>query len=384
MAAANETAMRRPATTDAADHGSAVMICEMVTAWHNTGTVCESSRWADASPPGRRNVARHVCHNCGATVAGDEQFCPTCGTFLGYDEEPTESDQFEEFELGAEPPVVEVGVANSTTVVCPSCGTTNLAGNRHCEECGARLSQGPLPAAPRPAVQATAGVRAVVAIAGLLLGVILIALMFRIFGGGDPTTTTTLATDTTSTTAAPVEVDVLEPLSVTCSVEGIGSFVCNNLIAGPDSLYQINWPQLEADGGQLTITLRFRTAVAISRIDWTNIQNDDIRFRRNYRARALTISSDDTVTDVQADLQNVPGTQEIAFSSLTTFQVTLTVDSVWNAELVDEQVFTELAIADIQVLGRPAVTTGPGPTDPDSTDPTLADPDTTDTTEGDG
>src|SRR5690606_32914342 len=128
-------------------------------------------------------------------VTGDEQFCPTCGTFMGYDDEPTGEDEYERFELGAAPPPRE-------PIICPSCGADNAPGNRHCEECGARLSQGPLPAAPRPAVQATAGVRAVIAIGGLLLGVIIIALLFQLFTGDDEPETTAAADgdETTSTT----------------------------------------------------------------------------------------------------------------------------------------------------------------------------------------
>lgn len=215
-------------------------------------------------------MARHVCPECGATVSGGEQFCPTCGTFLGYPDEPAhehDSNEYEQFELGAAPPPSESAPRRPTTVICPSCGTENSHSNRHCEECGARLSQGPLPTAPRPAVQATAGVRAVVAIGGLLLGVILIALLFQVFGGDDPATTTTLNAESTSTTSAPAEVAILEPLDVTCSVEGIGSFICDNLITGTEALYQINWVDHEASGEVLTITIRFPIAVAITRID---------------------------------------------------------------------------------------------------------------------
>ena len=307
-------------------------------------------------------MARHVCHECGATVNGDEQFCPTCGTFLGYQDEPEADVDYEYFELGETPPPSESpSPRRPAQVVCPSCGFENVATNRHCEECGARLSQGPLPAAPRPAVQATAGVRAVIAIGGLLLGVILIALLFQVFGGDDPSTTTVPVAESTSTTGVPVEVGILEPLDVTCSVEGIGSFVCENLISGSEALYQINWPDHVDSGETLTITIRFRTAVAITRIDWRNITNDDTRFRRNYRARALTISADDSFSDVQADLQNLPGVQEIEFASTNTNQVTMTVDSAWNAEIVEDNVFTELAIDEIQVIGRPATpTTGTG------------------------
>lgn len=331
-------------------------------------------------------MARHVCPECGATVTGDEQFCPTCGTFLGSEEGAGQGEDFEEFELGSAPPP-----ARATGVVtCPSCGASNHPGNRHCEECGARLSQSPLPAAPRPAVQATAGVRAVVAIASLLLGVILIALLFRIFGGDDPSTATTAVTAESSSTTTLVteEPDILDPLSVDCSVEGLGSFVCNNLISGQDTLYQVVWPEVEESGEELTITLRFRTAVAISRIDWRNITGDETRFRRNYRARSLSITADDVNSAVQFELQNLPGVQELTFTSLQTNQVTITVESVWQPDLVEGEVFTELAIDEIQVIGRPATggATSPSTSVPgDTTDTTTTDTttgDTTDTTGG--
>ena len=113
-------------------------------------------------------MASRKCDQCGASVAADEQFCPNCGSFL----DPLEPDaprgrenvisvssdgNYEEFELGAPPPAVERSNPGRGEVTCPSCGANNPANNRHCQECGARLSQGPLPTAPRPAVQATAG-----------------------------------------------------------------------------------------------------------------------------------------------------------------------------------------------------------------------------------
>lgn len=313
-------------------------------------------------------MARHVCPHCGATVTGNEQFCPTCGTFLEYEEDVPVEDDYETFNLGAGPPP-------PSPIICPSCGAENAPGNRHCEECGARLSQGPLPAAPRPAVQATAGVRAVIAIGGLLLGVIIIALLFQVFGGdGESPATTPVAGDTTTTTLQVTEPEVLDPLDVTCSQDGVGEFVCQNLTAGSESLYQVNWEQIETEGDSLTITIRFRSAVAISRIDWTNITNDDTRFQRNYKARALTISSDDSLSDTQIDLQNIPGTQQVDFASLNTHQVTIQVNSAWPAQLIDGQVFSEMAIDEIEVIGRPAANAG-------ATTTTVPDGETTDTTE---
>lgn len=314
-------------------------------------------------------MARHVCPNCGATVSGNEQFCPTCGTFLEYEDEGPGEEEYETFELGAGPPP-----SPRDPVICPSCGADNAPTNRHCEECGARLSQGPLPAAPRPAVQATAGVRAVIAIGGLLLGVIIIALLFQLFGGDDEESPQATAApgDTTSTTLQIAEPAVLDPLDVQCSSEGVGEFVCQNLTSGSDALYQVNWEELEANGETLTITIRFRSAVAISRIDWTNITNDDTRFQRNYKARALTISSDDSLSDTQIDLQNIPGAQQVDFASLNTHQVTIQVNSAWPAQLIDEQVFSEMAIQEIEVIGRPA--------EGGATTPTTEGADTTTTT----
>lgn len=323
-------------------------------------------------------MARHVCPNCGATVTGNEQFCPTCGTYLDHEHEITPEEDYERFELGAGPPP-----AAREPVICPSCGAENAPSNRHCEECGARLSQGPLPAAPRPAVQATAGVRAVIAIGGLLLGVIIIALLFQLFGGDEEGPEAPAATgETTSTTLQVDEPDILDPLDVQCSHEGVGEFVCQNLISGSEALYQVNWEEMEANGETLTITIRFRSAVAISRIDWTNITNDETRFQRNYKARALTISSDDSLSDTQIDLQNIPGTQRVDFASLNTHQVTIEVQSAWPAQLIDGQVFSELAIEEIEVIGRPAEGAGPTTTTVPGGATTTAPEETTTTTGG--
>ena len=66
-------------------------------------------------------------------------------------------DLFEPFELdekppeGAPEPAAETPaplVDDAPMVACPSCGTANPAHNRHCESCGARIAQGPLPVAP--------------------------------------------------------------------------------------------------------------------------------------------------------------------------------------------------------------------------------------------
>ncbi|HEX6219744.1 MAG TPA: zinc ribbon domain-containing protein [Acidimicrobiia bacterium] len=239
---------------------------------------------------------------------------------------------------------------------CPSCGAINPGSNRHCQECGARLRQGPLPTAPRPAVQATAGVRAALAISGLLLGVIHIALFFNIFTGDDPIADP--STTTTSTTlAAPTNPEQIEILEENCNPEGIGGLICANLTNGQfgqGNEYQVNWQDVE---DVVTITLSFREPMAITSIEWTNI-DDLTRFRQNFRASALEISAQDSVTPVVAQLNDEPGTQIIDFSSLSTTQLVIEVVDAHLAEVVEDNSFDELAIDEIVVVGRPVVGTG--------------------------
>lgn len=244
------------------------------------------------------------------------------------------------------------GNGNGAPIACPSCGAVNPANNRHCQECGARLRQGPLPTAPRPAVQATAGVRAALAISGLLLGVILIALFFNIFSGDDPGAVA--STSSTSTTVAQaVETGPIEVLDQTCTPQGISNLICANLTSGNADEYQVSWEET-ADQG-VTIELTFREQMAITQILWTNIE-DETRFRQNYRAQGLTILADDAVAGAHpVRLQDQRGTQQVPFSSLNTIKLTIHIETTYQAEEVEQDIFDELAIVEIEVIGRPVV-----------------------------
>lgn len=360
-------------------------------------------------------MASHTCEHCGSIVAGDEQFCPSCGAFIDPMKTPRQrprrssssdkvisinsdgesrgskgggnrgpSSGYEEFSLD-EPPAPDPrtpaakpagsgnGNGNGGEVACPSCGAANPGSNRHCQECGARLRQGPLPTAPRPAVQATAGVRAALAISGLLLGVILIALFFNIFTGEDPGATA--SSTSTSTTVQQVLPDPapIEVLEENCAPEGIGGLICPNLTNGQfgqGNEYQVNWPEVD---DVVTITLSFREPMAIRQIEWTNI-DDATRFQQNFRASALEISAQDSVTPVVVELNDEPGTQIFEFSSLATTRLVIEVVDVYLAEVIDNNSFDELAIDEIVVIGRPVVgsdgataTTVPGDTGSTST-----------------
>ena len=247
------------------------------------------------------------------------------------------------------------GTSDRGGVSCPSCGASNPPSNRHCQECGARLRQGPLPTAPRPAVQATAGVRAALAISALLFGVVVIALLFNVFNGEAATSSTTLA-ETSTTSAAVQEIGPIEPIGVDCAPPGIGSFICDNLITGTADEYQITFEDL-AEGDNIVIRLTFREGMTVTRIDWSNIE-DPTRFKQNYRAHGIVINAEDALTTFPVQLEDVSGTTEIPFAAIDADWIEITIESAYTAEVTGGNVFTELAIQEITVIGRPSTAEG--------------------------
>ncbi len=325
-------------------------------------------------------MASHTCEQCGSTVAADEQFCPNCGAFndpMKAEGRPvrrpspnrpttpgnvisvSSDGPYEEFSLDEPPPEIGPEAPHQTSspaIECPSCSAVNPANNRHCQECGARLQQGPLPTAPRPAVQATAGVRAALAISGLLLGIILFAVLFNVFSG-DPnadSSTSTTVTDTTQpiNVADPGPIDVLDE---TCTPEGIGALVCSNLTSGTDAEYQVRWEEIVNDTGEIVIEFTFIEPMAISRIEWTNL-DDETRFLQNFRARGLRVRADDSAIDAPLELADQRGTQALPYASISTTKLQITIVSAYDAQVVEENIFGELAIDEIVIIGRPVVT----------------------------
>ena len=333
-------------------------------------------------------MASRRCDQCGAIVAADEQFCPNCGSFIDPVEPgPTRTrdnvisvnsdGNYEEFELGAPPPVSErpgpeSGGGGRGDVTCPSCGAANPGNNRHCQECGARLSQGPLPTAPRPAVQATAGVRAALAISALLFGVVVVALLFNIFNG-DPEASATTSTVASSTSTGVAELAPIDILDVECSQEGIGAFICDNLISGTDAEYQFDYEAVP-EGEAITIQLIFDQPMVVQRIDWVNLE-DATRLKRNYRARGIVINAQTSLQPVLFQLEDLAGSQPIPYAALDTNWIEITIESDFLAEVVDDNRFTEMAIQEIRVIGRPGTvtngSTGSTTTIPGSTSTTL-------------
>lgn len=281
-------------------------------------------------------MSTRICPNCGSGVESDEEFCPTCGEFVGTEETTTEPTP-ERFELGTQPPAESgpppVEPIPEEPITCSICGTLNPPSNRHCEECGARLAQGPLPTAPRPSVQVTAGVRAVMALGALIVGVLFIVLLFQLFGDDEePVATETTLTEeqqATSTVAPPTTVQTVGPIDVAnaeCDPPGLGDLTCANLIdSDPTTEYQIDYEEL-AEGEPVTITLTFRQPMTVTRIDWYNIPaNDETRFRRNMNAQSISVTSDSSPAEVPISLDNVAGALNLTYSAMSTNRLVITV-----------------------------------------------------------
>jgi hypothetical protein len=188
-----------------------------------------------------------------------------------------------------------------------------------------------------------------------------VAFFINLFSGDDSATSTTsdLAGGTSTIpveeVADPAPIDVL---TARCEPEGLGGeFSCSNLIDGAEGSFQINFNELPDDAKRVEIRLTFEQAMEVTRVLWVNLE-DEARFRRNYRAKGITLEAEGNPFPVPQELQDSPGEQGFDFATLRANFIVITVQSVYQAEVVEgTEPFDELAIEEIIVLGRPAEAT---------------------------
>lgn len=291
-----------------------------------------------------------TCNNCGAVFDEEHEFCPNCGHWVG----PAPEEGFEEFALeqtpeGEEPEPLAAVPLIVETVNCPSCGAPNPSSNRHCEQCGARITQGPLPVAPQPMIRTTAGARALGVILGTVAVVAILAFAVNsLFGNNEPAATT--STSTTSTTVAAVPVKIV-PINWSCSSELAESLSCDHIFDGDDSTY---WNDASAKGQGAKIEVTFAQPYALQTIVFKNV-TDDTKFTMNYKVKGFRIDFDDLPDAPFIDqLDDSNRAQPIAVTSYSTTQLTFNVTSAYESRSVDGATpYNELAIAEIEFWGRP-------------------------------
>ncbi len=231
-------------------------------------------------------------------------------------------------------------------VPCPSCGTLNPPFNRHCDSCGARLSQAPLPVAPQPMLRTTAGARALMVLAGVILTVALLALAVNVFRNGDGT-----AVSTTTSTTTTIEIDIakLEPIRVDCS-SFLASFPCEALIDNdPDN----DW-NAEDGGVGAVITFLFSPPVQITEVIFYNLEDAE-RFARNARIKGVEITVDDLQQPTITTLEDTNQPQRVQVRSLHTSSVTITITGATPGSSYEGRApFSELALKEVAFYGRVA------------------------------
>jgi hypothetical protein len=279
-------------------------------------------------------------------------------------DKPDFDDLFEPFELGETPPepetprrqpppppasppsAVPTHAVNSdvSNVVCPSCGASNPDFNRHCEQCGARLSQDPLPVAPAPNLRTSPGGRALGVLGAVVLLVALAALIFNVFSGGEAAESTTT---TSSVTTIPVAAVELFPASVEAS-SFLNGHDPEQLIDGDDDT---DWNDDSSRGVDAWLRFSFSQPVRITEIELQNLLDDD-RFKKNYKIQGYLITTDDLTIEISGRLNNTNDPQRVPIASIGTTELTIAVKSTYPAEPAgDRPPFNELALQSVRVFG---------------------------------
>lgn len=237
---------------------------------------------------------------------------------------------------------------------CASCGSPNDPSNRHCERCGARIVRGQMPVAPQPMLRTTAGARALIVLAGVVLFVAMLALVFNALSGSDDPVAA--STSTVGSTAPVAAIAKLTPFEITCSTE-LASFPCEALIDGDPAT---SWNAAEGEGINATITFFFNPAVQITEMIIENV-DDEERFLRNQRIESMEVSIDDlqqVAVERLADTNAEP--HRIELRSLGTSSVVIRITGAYPGQSFEgREPYPELAVQEITFYGRPAPTATP-------------------------
>ncbi|MDK1009925.1 MAG: discoidin domain-containing protein [Actinomycetota bacterium] len=251
-----------------------------------------------------------------------------------------------------EQPISQEHVATSAdigdTIGCPSCGARNPTFNHHCERCGSRLSQDPMPIATAPAARASAGSRALGVLAAVVLLVALLALVTTIFRGDDAEVAIPGPEPTETTTTKPPIITELTAVSATASSQVADSFGPENLLDGdPDT----RWNDDSQRGVGAWLEFTFATPVEISEIEFQNV-TDDEAFRRNYKIQGYTITVNDLSVSISGRLKNSNEPQRVRIASLETITLRIDVTSTHLAESVGTNPpWQELALQGLRFFG---------------------------------
>ena len=231
------------------------------------------------------------------------------------------------------------------TVACPSCGAQNPDYNRHCEQCGARLSQDPLPVAPAPTLRSSPGGRALGVLVAVVLFVALAVLIFNVFSSDDGTAES--STTTSSSTTIAVAAVELFPSAVEASTSLTGHEPEHLIDDDPTT----DWNDDGARGVDAWLRFTFAEPVRITEIELQNLFDDE-RFKKNYKIQGYLITTNDLTIEISGRLTNTNDAQRVPIASLGTTELLIEVKSTYPAEPAgDRPPFNELALQAVRFFG---------------------------------
>jgi len=201
-----------------------------------------------------------------------------------------------------------------------------------------------MPVAPQPMLRTTAGARALMVLAGVILSVAVLALIVNVFRGGTPEAA---GTTTTTTTSIPVEVRALTPVDTRCSSQ-LPAFPCTALTDGDPGT---SWNATEGGVGA-DLTFLFSPPVQITELFIYNVEDEE-RFRRNARVRGLEITTDDIQQSIFIELDDTNEPQKIQIGSIRTSSLTIKITSNYPGQTYEgKEPYPELAMQQTSFYGR--------------------------------
>ena len=237
-----------------------------------------------------------ICKACSASIEKDLEFCSSCGEWLGLKIEEIESNETNETT-----PLVRNRVPQ---IKCSSCNTANLPSVKNCKECGNPLIK-PLSsygATDLPNRKEVPGIRAVFFLA-LIVPLIAGASFFYNSRIADDVieeiASVEQTTSTSSTTTIQSVLQKMFPTSCSSSSQLNEEYSCENLYDGSLKSWQDN--ELQCKDGYLEFT--FSEPMYLEFIVFQNVE-DTKSFKRNYKARDILITTNNSDFSVDKEMKN--------------------------------------------------------------------------------
>ncbi len=286
-----------------------------------------------------------TCKGCQATVDKNLEFCSSCGEWLGLKLEDVKDEESAQVNF-------ETTRMRIPKLKCNNCGSTNLPSVKNCKDCNAPLVK-PLSsygATNLPTRKEVPGIRAV----------FFLALIVPLIAGASFFYNNRLADDvieeisvieqtTITTTSTTVQSNLKPQLPISCTASSNfnSDFSCENLFDDANSMWQDN----ELSCKDATLEFTFPNPIYFEFIVFQNAEKSS-SFIRNFKARDIRITTDQSDFEVEKELENDNFQQWIDLNTSATILKIEILSAYPGEELNGQNPFTECAIQEIKFFGK--------------------------------